>query len=251
MKTYTKYNSSRYVDQLECEADGLELLAESVKGVCSLQVPQVLDVNQNKIITQYLESITPTDELMAVLGAQLAILHKTVTSTQFGYHRDNYIGLNSQPNQFENDWGEFFYVNRIFYQISLISSSDLRDKWTKTAEKYRDKIVSCLNSHRPSAALLHGDLWKGNVLFTPTGPALIDPAVYFGDREAELAMCELFGGFSQQFYNAYHEQFPLSSNWELRKPLYKLYHLLNHYNIFGASYLSECEKQWEVFTTSL
>jgi fructosamine-3-kinase len=156
----------------------------------------------------------------------LAKLHR-VTGPRFGWHRDNHIGLSPQQNSWCDDWATFFWERRIRPQAER---AGLQIKRTKLLE-----------NHKPQPSLLHGDLWSGNVGFTAEGPVIFDPAVYYGDREADLAMTELFGGFPDEFYRAYDEAFPLEEGYEQRKHLYNLYHLLNHLNIFGEGYRGQVE----------
>src|SRR5262245_18398887 len=149
---------------------------------------------------------------------------------RFGWQRDNYIGSTPQQNGWCNDWIVFWVTRRLEPQISLA-----RDKGFDVSLP----STRMLESHRPQPALLHGDLWSGNAGFTAEGPVVFDPAVYYGDREADLAMTELFGGFPREFYRAYNEAYPLPGGYEQRKHLYNLYHLLNHLNLFGGGYLGQ------------
>lgn len=171
-------------------------------------------------------------------GRALAELHRTITCDRFGFTSDNYIGSTPQPNGWEEDWLGFFGERRLRFQARLAVRQGVAPA-SLAAEV--DALVERLPSLLPRperASLLHGDLWGGNFLVGSDGRAvLIDPAVFFGHREADLAMTELFGGFESSFYAAYRERWPLEPGYEERRELYNLYHLLNHLNLFGGSYL--------------
>jgi protein-ribulosamine 3-kinase len=149
---------------------------------------------------------------------------------RFGWAHDNYIGATPQQNGWCDDWAEFWYERRLKPQLDMARASGFA---------LPDVPSSLLKGHQPQPTLLHGDLWSGNAGFTAQGPVVFDPAVYYGDREADLAMTELFGGFPKAFYRAYDEAFPLAEGYERRKHLYNLYHLLNHLNLFGSGYLGQ------------
>jgi protein-ribulosamine 3-kinase len=210
-------------DAFAAEADGLEALRPHIR------VPRILDrgVKNEKafILLEQLDLRRGGD--YAALGRMLAALHRQ-TGPRFGWHRDNYIGLSPQRNGWCDDWAEFWRERRIRPQAERAGVQlDMRG------------IDRLLENYRPRPSLLHGDLWSGNAGFTAEGPVIYDPAVYYGDRETDLAMTELFGGFPREFYRAYDEAFPLDPGYEKRKHLYNLYHLLNHLNIFGGGYLGQ------------
>ena len=162
----------------------------------------------------------------------LAKLHRT-TGPRFGWHRDNWIGATPQKNDWRDDWATFFHECRVQPQLALARKNGFSIPFSKR---------NFLEGHNPLPSLLHGDLWSGNAGFIDEGPVIFDPAVYYGDREADLAMTELFGGFPARFYDAYNEAFPLPAGYETRKHFYNLYHLLNHLNIFGAGYLAQVQR---------
>jgi fructosamine-3-kinase len=177
----------------------------------------------------------------AALGAMLAQLHQS-RGERFGWARDNYIGSTPQPNGWCERWAQFWRERRIGPQLELARSKGFIID--------AGRACDILDAHEPPPSLVHGDLWNGNVRFLATGktagktagaPVLFDPAVYYGDREVDLAMTELFGGFPREFYSAYEEAWPLPAGYELRKHLYNLYHLLNHLNLFGGGYLAQVE----------
>ena len=167
----------------------------------------------------------------AALARMLAKLHRT-TGPRFGWSSDNWIGLSPQKNAWSDDWAGFFWEFRLAPQLQRAGLS-------KEGSFVPVRMKSFFGKYEPEPSLLHGDLWSGNVAFTPDGPVIFDPAVYFGDREADLAMTELFGGFPDSFYEAYNREFPLEAGYGRRKHLYNLYHLLNHLNLFGSGYLGQ------------
>jgi fructosamine-3-kinase len=175
------------------------------------------------------------------LGRSLAMLHRQ-TEKRFGFREDNYIGSTPQINLPNSDsWKNFFVANRLEFQIRLAERNGFREKEiTAKFHAVERTIETLIPDDGEPPALLHGDLWIGNVLcLEGDHPAVIDPAVYYGHREADIAMTLLFGGFEDRFLSAYREEFPLNEEWERRMELYKLYHLLNHLNLFGDSYLSQ------------
>lgn len=177
---------------------------------------------------QRLELGRPAD--WPALARMLAQLHRH-TAKSFGWETDNWIGLAPQRNGWQADWTSFFLEKRLMPQAAQARRNgyvlELPD------------LARLLAGHRPQPSLLHGDLWNGNAGFTAEGPVIFDPAVYYGDREADIAMTELFGGFPQAFYAAYDEAFALPAGYGERKTLYNLYHLLNHLNLFGEAYLGQ------------
>jgi len=175
----------------------------------------------------------------AALGRQLARMHRhTQPQGRFGWHRHNTIGSTPQINTWSEDWVSFYRDQRLDYQIRLARRQGYTGAWNQDAERLMEQVAGFFVSYTPDPAVLHGDLWAGNYGVDATGqPVIFDPAVYFGDRETDLAMTELFGGFPGEFYQAYQQEFPLDPGYPLRKPLYQLYHLLNHLNLFGGVYL--------------
>ncbi len=225
MRDFLKEGAPVRADAFAAEADGLEALRPHIR------VPRVLDrgVKDGKafILLEHLDLKRSGD--YAVLGRMLAALHRQ-TGPSFGWQRDNYIGSTPQRNGWCDNWAEFWLTRRIRPQLELARRNG-----------FSLEVAYDLKDHRSQPSLLHGDLWSGNAGFTSDGPVVYDPAVYYGDREADLAMTELFGGFPREFYRAYHEAFPLDAGYEKRKHLYNLYHLLNHLNLFGAGYLGQVE----------
>ena len=192
-------------------------------------MPRILDHGSDFIVLEQLDLKRNGD--WAALAQLLAKLHRT-TGPRFGWHRDNWIGATPQINDWRDDWATFFQECRLRPQLELARQNGF--SFSVPADLLKD--------HRPQPSLLHGDLWSGNAGFIEEGPVIFDPAVYYGDREADIAMTELFGGFPARFYDAYNEALPLPDGYETRKHLYNLYHLLNHLNIFGAGYLAQVQR---------
>jgi fructosamine-3-kinase len=164
------------------------------------------------------------------------------TGESFGFHRDNYIGATVQPNQLAEDWGSFFRNQRIAFQLNLAQQNGAPGRLLDSGRQLLGRLPACFDNYHPVPSLLHGDLWGGNWGATPAGePVIFDPAVYYGDRETDLAMTELFGGFDERFYQSYRQSWPLDPGYETRKVLYNLYHILNHYNLFGGGYAAQAE----------
>jgi len=175
-------------------------------------------------------------------GRRFARLHRATRGERFGFDHDNFIGSTPQPNGWMDDWVEFFRVRRLGFQIDLARERGHSDpELDRLMDRLLDRLDGLIDLPDEPACLLHGDLWSGNYLVGDQGePVLIDPAVYYGHREADLAMTELFGGFSPAFYRAYEEEWPPPPGSAERRSLYQLYHLLNHLNLFGRGYRGQC-----------
>ena len=196
------------------------------------------------IVLEHLDLEPAGDKSMRALGANLARLHR-VTTRQYGWGRDNTIGSTPQVNTPADEWVEFWRKRRLGYQLELAESKG-RGRLIEDGRRLMEKLPIFLKGYRPAPSLLHGDLWSGNAAMMPGGePVIYDPATYYGDREADLAMTELFGGFPPSFYTAYRAEYPLDPGYEIRKPLYNLYHVLNHFNLFGGGYGAQAERMIE------
>jgi len=235
-RTFVKTMGTGQAAMLDAERDGLERLAESG----AVRTPRVLghgrEDNCAWLALEWLELQPLSEEASAELGRQLAELHG-YRAEFFGLDNDNFIGATPQPNTQTGDWPEFLFGQRLGFQLELLAdhrsglgpdlTPALRDAWHRQFADYA-----------PVPSLLHGDLWGGNGAMLDGGqPVIFDPAVHYGDRECDLAMADLFGGFGAAFFDAYMEKWPLAPGWELRRRFYQLYHLLNHANLFGGSYL--------------
>lgn len=226
----------------QCEANGLKELAK----VNAIRIAKVISADENYILTEYIQQGYPSSEFHRNFGYQFAQMHR-YQGTSYGFYEDNFIGVNPQLNipdeQERTDWVAFYFNKRLMYQYKLAEKQRNISAVLKSGfQKLESRIEAILRASVEPPALLHGDLWSGNYICHPDGnPVLIDPAVYYGHREADLAMTKVFGGFFPDFYKAYMQAYPLPEGWEYRENLYKLYHVLNHLNLFGRSYLSEAE----------
>ncbi len=225
----------------ETEAKGLDLLRQTD----SLAIPQVIGYGQygekSYLILEYIDPGKPEKAYWEELGQSLAFLHSH-TQPKFGLHFDNFIGSLPQNNTLTANGYDFYFEHRLLPQAGLALYNGLLSKKSYDALfRLRARLPDLIPHERP--ALLHGDLWSGNVLVNEQNkPVLIDPAVYYGFREAELAFTKLFAGFDDRFYSAYEESFPLENGFEERVALYNLYPLLVHVNLFGSGYVSGVER---------
>jgi fructosamine-3-kinase len=200
-------------------------------------------VDDNVLVIEFLPAIPPANRktFFEKFGRQFAALHRCTSST-FGFYEDNYIGSTPQQNMPRSvSWKEFYYTHRLQYQFLLAEKNGYADAELRRCFDALGRLMDVIvpDDGEPPA-LLHGDLWGGNFLCIEGGtPAIIDPAVYYGHREADLAMTLLFGGFEDSFYSAYAEVYPLNPGWQKRMELYKLYHLFNHLNLFGEGYYGQ------------
>ncbi|MCG7919921.1 MAG: fructosamine kinase family protein [Candidatus Thiodiazotropha lotti] len=237
---FVKLNRSSLLDMFEAESEGLQALADTHTIRVPRPVCSGVSGDQSYLVMEFLEMGHGSRDGAEIAGRMLAAMHQ-VEQPYFGWHRDNTIGSTHQPNQREDDWIEFWREQRLGFQLQLAGENGYRGSLQRRGERLLDHFHLLLD-HQPVASILHGDLWGGNLAYDRTGqPVIYDPAVYFGDREADLAMTELFGGFGNRFYDAYRESLPLSPGYSTRKVLYNLYHILNHLNLFGGGYLSQAE----------
>lgn len=237
---FVKTNNNSVKDMFFKEADGLYELAKSN----TIRVPEVIYTSEDFLLIENILHEKKDKLFWENFGRNFAKLHRYV-SGNFGFYEDNYIGSTPQlniPSSVEKDnWTEFYFNKRLLYQYKLTelngyADAELRKCFT-LLEKKLDRI---LGNCKAEASLLHGDLWNGNFICDETGQAcLIDPAVYYGHREADLAMTKLFGGFDDRFYSAYNEEYGLEEEFEYRENIYKLYHVFNHLNLFGRGYLKQ------------
>jgi protein-ribulosamine 3-kinase len=237
---FVKLNVAGRLGMFEAEFAGLEELAATKAVRVPVPICCGSDALFSWIVLEHLELGNGTPGL-AALGAQLALLHRC-SAANFGWDRDNTIGSTPQHNEWCNDWIVFLRERRIGYQLQLAQRNGYGVLLQSSGEKLCAGLDAFFTGYRPEASLLHGDLWGGNAAILADGePAIFDPAVYYGDREADLAMTELFGGFPQAFYRGYDNAWPLDPGYRVRKQLYNLYHLLNHLNLFGGSYLAPAQ----------
>ena len=238
---FVKLNDTNAVEMFAAEAEALQALQAS--GAFRVPIPICWGTTGRSayLVLEYLELGGETASSADTLGRQLAQLHRH-TGKYHGWHRDNTIGSTPQINTPGNDWLHFWREQRLAYQLRLAARSGFVGTLQRKGERLLDTLGLVLANHNPPPSLLHGDLWSGNHAALRDGqPVIFDPAIYFGDRETDLAMTELFGGFSPRFYSAYREHYPLDDGYRLRKTLYNLYHVLNHVNLFGGGYVSQAE----------
>jgi fructosamine-3-kinase len=235
---FIKWNVSAPSDMFQKEAAGLNEMAEADNQF--LVIPKVIWATKSNqqpgiLLMEYLQPAINTNGYDEKLGRGIARLHRK-TAANFGFHHNNYCGTTIQDNTWTDHWTEFFAHQRIWTLVQQIKNSrGMLAGELKIYERLVSKIPQLL-SHQTVPSLIHGDLWSGNYLYTAKGSALIDPACYYADREMELGMMQLFGGFSVKVWNAYQEEFPLPDGWQERIHLYQLYHVLNHHLLFGGSY---------------
>lgn len=238
---FLKWNKNCPADIFLREAESLEELRRAAKG--QLAVPEVFaakeaDTVPGFLVLEFLEPGNAAGNQDEILGRGLATIHQ-FSAEKFGFYHDNYCGATPQNNSWNSSWTAFFRENRLRFLLDLIQKErPLSSNELQVFERLLDRIEVVV-PEESSPALIHGDLWSGNYMNTAGGPALIDPAAYYADREMEMGMMTLFGGFSQRFYSAYSEVFPLAPDWRERNRLYQLYHVLNHYFLFGGGYRSQ------------
>lgn len=234
---FLKWNSNGPADLFIREAESLNELNKSNNVTLVFPKPiltKKIDHTPGYLLTTYLQT-GQSDRHDEKLGQGLAQVHQ-IKAAQFGFAHNNYCGATLQNNTFQNEWLSFYIENRITHLISLIHKTrDWSETDMNTISTFIERVPDLL-SHKPTPSLIHGDLWSGNYMYTPAGPALIDPCVSYCDREFEMGMMTLFGGFSSRVYDAYNEVYPLPSDWQERNKVYQLYHVLNHYFLFGGFY---------------
>jgi len=226
---------------LTAEADGLEALA----ATATVRVPQVESVDggdEGCLVTEWLQLSGQSAQAAVRLGEALAGLH-LAPAAGYGWPRHNFIGATAQFNTPTGDWVGFFREQRLLFQLRLAAENGYRGSLQEQGVRLAAELSGLFMGYTPRPSLLHGDLWGGNWgVLVDGGPAVFDPAVYRGDREADIAMTELFGGFGPDFYAAYRVHAPLDPGYRIRRDLYNLYHVLNHLNLFGEAYLSQAER---------
>lgn len=231
-----KNSASLYPQMFEKEALGLKVLREAK----SIELPEVVDFGESEndafLILRFINNGSETSSFWDDFGRQLGNLHKN-SDKHFGLNHDNYIGSLYQYNNKHDNWSDFFRAERLERQVKLARNNGAIDTGTVSAfERFYARLDNIFPQEPP--ALLHGDLWGGNFMVSEKGnPVIIDPAVYYGHREMDLGMSQLFGGFDHQFYNSYNKHYPLENGWEERLSYCNLYPLMVHVNLFGGGYL--------------
>lgn len=238
---FVKTNQPAAAHMFEAEREGLDALRQAR----ALRVPRPLATGVTDqecwIAMEWIPCGRPRAGTETRLGEGLAIQHRQLAD-RFGWHRDNTIGSTPQPNAWSADWTAFLAERRLGFQLELAVSRGYGKRLSGPGQRLLEDLGAFFSDYRPAASLLHGDLWGGNWSADEAGdPFLFDPAVYYGDREADLAMTELFGGFGDEFRAAYRDHWPLDPGYDTRRDLYNLYHVLNHLNLFGGGYLGQAE----------
>lgn len=238
---FVKLNEAGRLDMFAAEAEGLEEMARTR----TIRVPEPICHGtvhgQAYLVIEYVDMGRPSGNAAEQAGRQLAAMHH-ICREQFGWHRDNTIGSTHQSNASDADWIGFWRKQRLEFQLLLAARNGYGGSLQSGGEKLVERFAALID-HDPVPSLLHGDLWGGNLSYDRDGnPVIYDPAVYYGDREADLAMTELFGGFGNDFYAAYNEVWPVDTGYRSRKTLYNLYHILNHANMFGGGYVRQAQE---------
>jgi protein-ribulosamine 3-kinase len=238
---FVKLNDAERQAMFEAEAEGLE----AIRATAAIRAPRPIcrGVAQGSsyLVLEHIAFGRGKADSAARLGHELAAVHRAV-APRFGWHRDNTIGSTPQANAWCEDWVTFFRDRRLGAQLALAARNGHGGRLQARGERLLADLGVLLAGHAPEPSLLHGDLWAGNYASDAEGhPVIFDPAVYHGDREADLAMTELFGGFPSGFYAAYREAWPLDAGYRVRRDLYNLYHVLNHLNLFGGGYRGQAE----------
>jgi len=237
---FVKLNQASQVAMFETEAIGLKQMLATATICVPKPICWGIANEYAYIVLEWLELGRGDPQSWQEMGRHLAAMHSSTNSKRFGWEQNNYIGSTPQINSWTANWAEFYAKHRLGAQFQ---QAVRRGGHFPQQERLLAAIPQLLAEHQVQPSLVHGDLWGGNAAFTVVGePVIFDPAVYFGDREVDIAMTELFGGFPAAFYCGYNEAFPLASDYERRKTLYNLYHILNHFNLFGGSYEAQANR---------
>jgi protein-ribulosamine 3-kinase len=232
---FVKVNRDDRLPMFEAEAAGLALLAQPGAPRVPAVVTSGMADGYAFLVLEYIPLKAANAAAQARLGERLAVLHD-VTAERFGWERDNTIGTTPQINTPTDDWVTFYRERRLRPQLALAADNG-HAQLLALAEPLLARLEVLFAGYSPRPSLLHGDLWAGNAAVSTAGePVIFDPACYFGDRETDIAMTELFGGFTGSFYDAYRQAMPLDAGYPVRRDLYQLYHVLNHLNLFGGGY---------------
>jgi protein-ribulosamine 3-kinase len=248
---FVKVGNAAQREMFEAEAVGLEEL----RAANAIRIPQVLGTSFTAdlalLALEWLELRSASPNSNRQLGEQLAQLHR-MTKPMYGWKRSNFIGTTPQINLWSHNWLDFWRTHRFEPQLDQAVTNGAHARAIERAALLNTLMDGFFAAYKPQASLLHGDLWNGNYATDVSGaPVIFDPAVYFGDRECDIAMTKLFGGFSENFYAAYENAWPLEAGWRQRIDLYNLYHALNHFNLFGGGYLTQAEGMIERLLSEL
>jgi len=235
LRFFVKINESMHIAHFKAESEGLEHLQKTKffkvpKVICSGTVS-----DKAFLVLEFLTLTSGNNDSWYQFGHALAKQHQDHTQDMYGWQEDNFIGLSPQANQWQKKWHTFFAEQRIGIMLQLLAEKG--HVLSNNIDKVVESVNRLLIGHNPVASMLHGDLWTGNTGFHKDKPVLFDPAFYYGDRETDIAMTELFSRLPNEFYQGYQDTWPLNDAYEFRKPVYQLYHVLNHALLFGGSYL--------------
>lgn len=237
---FIKLNQHQYANMFAAESAGLQ----AIRNTDTLQAPAPLGHGTHEhyayLILEFMDMHSHGNHRLA--GEQLAAMHHHL-SPQYGWEQDNTIGSTLQRNTRHKNWINFWQQERLGFQLTLAKHNGYPSSAYEQGLRLQEQVGYFFTEYHPLPSLLHGDLWGGNMAYTADGlPILFDPAVYYGDREADIAMTELFGGFNPDFYAAYNAHWPLDNGYKIRKTLYNLYHILNHFNLFGGGYAGQATR---------
>jgi fructosamine-3-kinase len=242
---FVKTNEAAAAPMFAAEANGLRALSAAAVVRAPTFVTAGQTGNLAFLVLEHLDLASLDQQGGARLGAALARLHR-VAGDAFGWSEDNFIGATPQHNTAHPGWPHFFGEYRLRPQLRLALQRGMDKALVAKGDAVIERVGGLFIDYRPLPSLLHGDLWSGNAAQVADGsPVIFDPACYYGDRETDIAMAELFGGFPASFHVAYRAAWPLDSGYETRKPLYNLYHILNHFNLFGGAYLGQARRMIE------
>lgn len=248
---FVKLNHAAKLWMFEAESAGLTALAQP--GIIRVPKPLLTGISGNHayIVMEALPLGRSDSNTARRFGEQLAELHKQTQSDRYGFAIDNTIGATDQPNDWRDDWLSFWRDKRLGFQLDLALERGMNPRSHSDGRQLCADLERFFDDFRPQASLLHGDLWGGNFAALSDGePTMFDPACYYGDRETDIAMTELFGGFGPDFYQGYNSVWPLDPGYERRKTLYNLYHILNHFNLFGGGYGTQAEQMIHALRTA-
>ena len=254
-RVFAKIGAMEVLPVFEAERDGLALLKRANSQLSALRVPGVVAcgaaAGEAVLILEWIDLEPLTAKSGPAMGRALAALHLN-SAEKFGLERDNFIGATPQINTQDGDWVVFWQHHRLQYQLHLAAKNRYPSRLIDRGERLAADCGAFLSSYHPRPSLLHGDTWGGNAAADTSGaPVLFDPAAYYGDREADLAMTELFGGYPEDFQSAYRNAWPLDDGYTVRKAFYNLYHILNHANLFAGDYVRRAEHMIESLLAEL
>ncbi|MBL8514825.1 MAG: fructosamine kinase family protein [Betaproteobacteria bacterium] len=249
---FVKFGQVEHTPVFEAEVDGLAALVQAKSGI---HIPAVIacehDTEHAWLVLEWIDLAPLNAASAARAGIALAALHRN-TGHQFGWPRDNFIGATPQVNTQTTDWVNFFQHQRLLFQLHLAAKNRYPTRLIDRGERLVADLPALFRDYTPLASLLHGDTWIGNMAQDAEGqPVTFDPAVYHGDREADVAMCEMFGGYPREFFTEYANAWPLDAGYSTRKHLYNLYHLLNHANLFAGDYVPQSAERIEQLLAEL